>query len=250
MKTIVRRTILLVPLSLFGVCMAVVVCVPPSGAGRSFFRRWPRTVDGARVVPLSRPGHEERMNEPLATSLTAAAADVAGRVLTLEQPQVVLFGHSIGATVAFEAARLLADDAADVELVVSARQAPQCAGIAGELAHQTDAELLATVQSWGAHALDQSVQDMLIPLLRADFELSASYSWDGVRVSVPVTALSYIDDVVVDAAEVRRWSAATSASHTHLMLPGGHFAASDPTDSLIAVLRDAVSRLRSGQPRV
>jgi pyochelin biosynthesis protein PchC len=227
--------------------MSLVVCLPPSGAGRSFFRLWPRHVARGRVVPLSRPGNEERMNEPLASSLGAAAADVVGRIHALEPSQVVLFGHSIGATVAFEAARLLTADRIPLELVVSARQAPHCGGV--QLTDHTDAELLATVQSWGLGTLDIAVQEMMLPLLRADLALSAGYTWDGIPVSARVTTLSYSDDVVVDDAHVRAWADATSAFHSHLVFPGDHFAARNPSDSLIGVIRDALARLRAAQPR-
>jgi surfactin synthase thioesterase subunit len=228
--------------------VALLVCLPPSGAGRSFFRSWPRRLDGAAVLALSRPGHEERLREPLAGSLLQVAADVAARVLAREPDRVVLFGHSLGASAAFEAARLLAGAGPEVALVVSARQAPQLAGRAAAVVGRGDDELLATVSGWGGGAPAGPVRDLLLPLLRADLRLSAGYGWDGGRLDLPLTAISYRDDVVVDAADVRAWTAATSGRVTHVELPGDHFAARQPPPSLIDVLGQVLAGREPAQP--
>jgi surfactin synthase thioesterase subunit len=207
-----------------------IVCLPPSGAGRSYFRAWPRTIGSARVLPLSRPGHEERMREPLASSLVAAADDVVAR---LGGRRTVLFGHSLGAIVAFEATRRWTGDP-PVALVVSARQAPGLPSRAPAPDLDDDA-LLAVLRAWGGPA-DGSVAGMLLPALRADLALSAAYRWDGGATAAPVTAISYTDDRVVDAAAVRAWAGATTAGCRAVTLDGDHDSARSAPPSLIAVL--------------
>src|SRR5262249_43498333 len=89
------------------------VCLPFAGAGASFYRPWSTQVDPdrLRIVPLQLPGRERRIDEDphrnvraavheLAASLTGALAG-AGRV--------ALFGHSLGAVLAYELALRLLD---------------------------------------------------------------------------------------------------------------------------------------------
>lgn len=209
------------------------VCLPPSGAGRSFFARWPRRVGGARLLPLSRPGHEERMRSPFAGSLREAASDVVAQVRLREPAAVVLVGHSLGATVAFEAARLLPET---VALVVSARQAPHLPSRA-----PAGGDLVEAVRSWGGYGEepDEAVTALTIPALRADLALSVAYRWDGGRTGVSVTAVSYDGDVVVDEESVRQWEAATTGPFRAVHLPGHHFTAREAPGPLIAVLSEA-----------
>jgi len=215
---------------------SLLVCLPPSGTGRSFFRRWPRRLAGSRVLPLSRPGHEERMREPLARSLLEAAHDCVRTVLALRPDRVVLFGHSLGAAVAFEASRLVADECREVALVVSARQSPNLPGRAADLAGAPDGELLA----WSGRDAGE-VSELLLPALRADLRLSAEHRWDGGRTTAPLTAIGYAADDVVPAAELRGWAGATAGGYRQVVLPGGHFAALDAPESLIRILADVVA---------
>lgn len=232
---------------------ALVVCLPPSGTGRSFFRLWPRRLGQAQVLALSRPGHEERMRDRLAPSLLAVAQDVVAQVRRRGPRAIVLVGHSLGATVAFEAARLLrdpgtADAEVPVSLVVSARQAPHLPS----RAPVGDLDPLAAVLSWGGYGdrLDESVGSLLLPALWADLMLSSMYRWDGGRTDVPVTAISYANDTMVEEGAVRAWAAATTGPYRSVQLEGDHFTAREAPRSLIALLETVVGSDDRSDPRV
>lgn len=220
----------------------LLVCLPPSGTGRSFFRSWPRRIGTARILFLSRPGHEERMREPLAGSLGQIADDVVARLSQQGARRVVLFGHSLGATVAFETARRLQDDPtlAVAGVVLSARQAPHLPG--PRLPSADDDELLATVAPWGGYAEppDESVRSLLLPMLRADLTSSAHYRWDGHRVALPLTTVAWSGDAVVEASAVRQWSAATTGPVRHETLEGNHFTAREAPAALVRLVASVI----------
>jgi len=232
---------------------SMVVCLPPSGAGRSFFRQWPREIGGAQVIPLSRPGHEERAREPAARSMDQAAAAVVDRIVGQVPARVVLFGHSLGGAVAFEAARLLSPHDIALSLVVSARQAPHLPSSAVDLVAADDITLLETLAHWGGAALsdpDDPVAVLLLPALRADFELSAEYTWNGRLASVPLITVSYREDAVVAEASVRAWEKVTEGHYRHVTEPGDHFAARTPSPGLIRILTEALACVHRPGPRL
>src|SRR5688572_28408903 len=91
-------------------------CLPYAGGGAAAYRPWVRALAGvAEVVPLLLPGRESRFAEPAADRVDALvpglvdglapelAADAAD-----PRPYAV-FGHSMGALIAFELCRALRD---------------------------------------------------------------------------------------------------------------------------------------------
>jgi surfactin synthase thioesterase subunit len=87
------------------------LCLPFAGAGASFFRPWRRLgVEGVDVVPVQLPGREARIAEPLYTDVHEAADGLLPELLAdLPDPAgpLALFGHSLGAVLAYELARRL-----------------------------------------------------------------------------------------------------------------------------------------------
>src|SRR5213075_1525674 len=95
---------------------------PPAGAGPSFFQAWPDAAPALRFAAVELPGKERRFAEPPATSmaelLDAIAEDVLREVGTAGRAGV--FGHSFGALVAYEIARLVARERPGTELTLFA----------------------------------------------------------------------------------------------------------------------------------
>ncbi|MYV60886.1 MFS transporter, partial [Streptomyces sp. SID4931] len=91
------------------------VCLPFAGGGAGFYRAWPkdRTAE-VRVVALQLPGREERFGDAPFTDVRVAARrmvqDLRHRV-PADGP-VALFGHSLGAVLAYEMARELEEQGA------------------------------------------------------------------------------------------------------------------------------------------
>src|SRR3954471_165510 len=84
------------------------VCFPHAGGTASFFRQWSELVpEAVEVVALQYPGREDRLAEPLVPTMDELADQLAEDVASLAGP-TVLFGHSLGASVAYEVARRLA----------------------------------------------------------------------------------------------------------------------------------------------
>ena len=93
---------------LLGTCMKVpLVCFPFAGAGAAFFGPWAtRLAAHCDVVPVRLPGREQRYFEVPLTSVPDAVDDALRSLRPrLEgRHDVVLFGHSLGAVLAYELA--------------------------------------------------------------------------------------------------------------------------------------------------
>jgi medium-chain acyl-[acyl-carrier-protein] hydrolase len=102
-------------------------CVPYAGGGDAVFRTWWQGLpDDVEACGVRRPGRDQRRGEPPFTRLTPlvrALADALGPELA--RPYA-LYGHSMGARVAFELARELRRRSQPEPALLAGRAAPHC----------------------------------------------------------------------------------------------------------------------------
>jgi surfactin synthase thioesterase subunit len=208
------------------------VCFPHAGGSASFFRPMAAaltsTVD---VVALQYPGRQDRHAEPCVDDL-GGLADRIHAVLSAElradpgRPPA-LFGHSMGALLAFEVVRRLEREATVMpsHLFVSGREA---AWMSRPLSRLDDASILAEVAVLSGtdnrFLADEELRGMVLPALRGDYLAVAGYRCAAnVQVSCPVTALLGDRDPKVTVEGGRRWCDHTTGAFEHHVFEGGHF---------------------------
>jgi medium-chain acyl-[acyl-carrier-protein] hydrolase len=207
-------------------------CFAHAGAGASAYRAWvaPLARAGVAVCPIQLPGRETRFGEPAHARLEPLLDALVPQLEPFLDRPFALFGHSMGALVAFGLARALraAGGPLPVHLGVSGRIAPQLRDRRRRLHDLPDHELLAELRALGgipAAALELGeLLALTLPVLRADLALNESYRHvDGERLPLPITAFGGDADPKVDAEELRAWEHQTSARFRMRLLPGGHF---------------------------
>jgi surfactin synthase thioesterase subunit len=221
----------------------VLICLPFSGAGASFFRDWQlRAPAGLRVLPVQLPGREERFVEPLLTDAGAAADEARDQVAEQLRPddRVALFGHSLGAVLAFELARRLDGTAEVAGLFVSGSPDPWN-GRSSSATGLPDDEFLARVERFAGFShpalADDEVRELVLPLLRADVEMHENYRAEpGATVLAPITAVRGRDDDLVSAEASAGWRHATTGSFHTAELDGGHMYLIDGVDELLTII--------------
>lgn len=220
-------------------------CFPHAGVGASAYRAWsaPLAGDGVDVCPVQLPGRESRLVEPPYRAIEPLVeALVEGITPYLDRPYA-LFGHSLGALVAFELARSLRLRGAALpgHLVASGRIAPQRRDPRPTLHDLPDAALLRRVTELGGIPSALRAAPELIafqlPLLRADLAVNENYRYvPAPPLPVPITAFGGEQDPKTDDAEIRAWAEQASGRFTMRTLPGGHFFVRDAVQQLLRYL--------------
>ncbi|MEV7729937.1 alpha/beta fold hydrolase [Streptomyces sp. NPDC087917] len=206
------------------------LCVPFAGAGPSFFHPWRDLSAGRwRVTSVELPGRERKiMEEPYRNVTEAAEGSIDDIVADLgEGARVVLFGHSLGAVLAYELVHLLTARGIRVErLIVSGSPGPWTQRERRATGLQDD-EFLARVEEFAGfrhEALDHpEMRELILPVLQADCEMHENYvpSTDE-PVSVPIHSLRGDSDGLVTAEEANQWRAATTAGFGYAEFAGDH----------------------------
>jgi surfactin synthase thioesterase subunit len=161
---------------------ARLLCLPFAGGGADFYRGWSDWLPpDLEMWPVQPPGRGARMMERPLDDLAAMVHSIAEAVTPLlNDLPVIVFGHSMGALLAFELAHELAARSAPAPklLILSGRPAP--AWRLPRIRHvMTDAELFEELRSFAgtpAEALnDPELMELMLPTIRADFKLVETY---------------------------------------------------------------------------
>ncbi|MET0191522.1 MAG: alpha/beta fold hydrolase [Pseudonocardia sediminis] len=225
-----------------------VVVLPHAGGTATFFRSWGAALpEWAELTSVQYPGREDRLAEEPLGDARAMADGAIGALETQRRDgdvrPLVLVGHSLGATLAYEVARRLT--VAPIRLVVSARVAPT-ASHGGSLHRGTDDELVAHIRALGGtdtRVLDEpEMRDLILPPYRADLRAAETYVHDPHPPrTCPVEARAGADDPAAGPPEVERWAEVAPAGFRLTVLPGGHFYLLAQQDRVLAAVLDGLS---------
>ncbi|MFF5250941.1 thioesterase II family protein [Streptomyces leeuwenhoekii] len=230
------------------------VCLPHAGGTAGAYHAWTRDLPAdVELVAVQYPGRQERLGEPCVTEMDTLADHVTRALLPLTGRPLALFGHSMGACVAYEAAlRLITRHQIRPRMLfVSGHASPLRRDDGGHLLHLRDDEgLLAGLRALGGVQeevyADPALRELVIPSLRADMRLIENYRRTRAhRLDIPVTAYAGDADPEVSAAGIGEWRDLTTAPFTARTFPGGHFYLHDRRAELVADIAARLTPVRA-----
>ncbi|WP_327065193.1 thioesterase domain-containing protein [Kitasatospora sp. NBC_01250] len=223
----------------------LLLCFPHAGAGPSFFVPWRSLAPaGLEVAPVALPGREQRLGEPPFEQVADVVADVLPwiRERAAAHRGVALFGHALGAVLAFEVAGRLAAEGGPTPcgLFVSGSAGPASrpGPVATGLPDAEFLDLVAHAEGYRRPAFDNpALREALLPVLRADIGMHERYRpAPRRRLDVPITAIRGSHDQVIGTERLTEWRDHTSADFRCACLPGGHMYLLDFPAALLGLI--------------
>jgi len=206
------------------------ICLPPAGSGASKYRSWPAHLpDEVEVVAVQLPGRENRFTEQAIGTMDRLVGLLLDELASYFVRPFALFGHSMGALIAFELARgLRPGGVAPVHLFASGCRAPHLPSRSPDWHTLPDPEFIAKIESLGGIPpellAERAFLDTMLPTLRSDCALSETYVCrPQPPLSCPVSAFGGLVDAEVLPEDVRAWSRHTTGHFRAHLLPGDHF---------------------------
>jgi medium-chain acyl-[acyl-carrier-protein] hydrolase len=237
-----------------GVSNVRLLCFAHAGGGASSFNAWRRALpDWIELVKVQLPGREDRRESAPYTQMEDLLPWLYPHVEALQDLPMALYGHSMGAVLAFEVARRLRRRGhRPLALAISGRRAPHRSLRPWQMMHDLPEQALADrLSSRGGFApallRNPRWRDHYLPTIRADLELSDVYTYrPEPRLDFPLYAFLGSHDNLVIREDWEAWDEMACGEFARQLLPGGHFFGKDAQAKLIAALvamiADALAR--------
>ena len=209
---------------------ARLVCFPHAGGSATYY--YPvsaRFTGDTDVIAWQYPGRQDRRHELCITDIDTLADRITEQFSSLSPKPTVFFGHSMGATLAFEVAWRLEREGfrAPLRVIASGRRAPMINR--GENVHlRNDAGVLAEMRLLsGTEATvldDEEIVRMALPAIRGDYEAIETYSYvRGRTLNCPITVLTGDADPRTTIEDASQWRSVTTGTFRMKVFSGGHF---------------------------
>ncbi|MEV0724909.1 alpha/beta fold hydrolase [Micromonospora purpureochromogenes] len=219
------------------------VCFAHAGGSASYFYPVSQALSpGLDVLAVQYPGRQDRRAEPAFEDVPRLVDALVDQVAVWADRPLALFGHSLGATVAFEVARRLQARGTEVSaLFASGRRAPSRHRPAWVHEGDDDALISEMLKLEGTDAqmlTDPELVRMILPALRADYKAAETYRYQpGPPLTCPVYALTGDADPQVDVPDAESWREHTTGPFALHVFSGGHFYLNRHAPQVMALIR-------------
>jgi len=232
-------------------------CFPYAGGSAQLYHKWgarlPSTVE---VCPIQLPGRGNRMKDAPFQQLMPLVKAISTAILPYLRKPFCFFGHSMGAMIGFELTRLLQAEYGlqPVHLFVAGRTAPQIVVTEPHTYHLPEPEFLDSLHDLNGTPKEllanTELMQLMIPLLRADFEVCQTYSYvAGPRLKCPMTVYGGTQDEQVSLDAYEAWKEQTTGPFKLTMFDGDHFFIHSHQHQLLQTLSEELDQaISKGSP--
>lgn len=217
------------------------ICLPYAGAPAAIFAGW--QVPGVALRPVELPGRGTRHQQAPASSIGAVAKDLAQEIARTGGSPVI-YGHSFGARLAYETARLLPAPARPKLLILSCLgpRPPDPEGIPFD--GRDPGALARYARDWHGEVADPAAWNSLLPGLRHDLALLAEAGpVCGPALDMPMLVIGGRDDPLVPPASLIGWQAHVTGRFSLTLLGGGHMPFRTDPKGFFTTLATAIHEL-------
>lgn len=230
-----------------------IFCIPFLGGLGSVFSGWVRHLpEEIELQALQLPGRPPRHAEAAHSRYPELVDALRDALLPRLDAPYAIYGHSLGALLAFGLAHALRDAGAPApeHLFLAAYPAPHLHNPVGDIAGLPEAEFiegLKRLRGIPEQVLaDSELLNVFLPSLRAEIALLNSYAHEArTPLAVPATILGGTHDHVVTAAEIDAWRQHFAGAVDVREIDGGHYFVKDAPRSVVDVV---LARLALAQP--
>lgn len=226
-------------------------CFPYAGGGAHIYRSWqaqlPSTVE---LCAVQLPGHGHRIRETAFNRMDSLVEAAAVSLLPHCDKPFAFFGHSMGALISFELARMFRKKygVQPLHLFVSGHRAPQIKDPNESVHNLPDKELVEKLNGLNGTPREvlehPELMQVVLPILRADFAICETYQYTNEPpLTSPIFAFGGTEDEEAGPEQLEGWRAQTVDNFSLQMVPGDHFFLHTAQTRLLAIMSPRLTEL-------
>lgn len=208
------------------------ICIPQAGGISSNYLKWKSYLDPAvELVPIELSGKGTRFCEPLYESIEEAVYDIVASIKQdITNCNYAIFGHSMGALLAFELLYALKKEGFSLPICCffSGRNPPH--HLTYKHRHLlNDEEFWCEIKSIGGTPDEvlksPEARELFSPILRRDFKLVDTYKFnpDREKINCPFIIMYGFEDSLVSIERIAEWGIYSKCKTNLHGIRGSHF---------------------------
>ena len=223
------------------------ILVPEAGGSVSAFRDWSDRLPAVNVGCVQLPGRGDRLHERPVESVQEAARHIADDIGAGTGCPTVLFGHGLGALIAFETARRLeARRWPTLALFVSGQAGPALGTLAPRLSDLPFEQLVVELRQRQVLApellSDPDAMRLVLHVIRADVAIAEGYRYQPAHpLACPIVACDAPADAHASRSALEEWKQETTARFSIHRFGGDRSYIHREREALTALIRNHVS---------
>lgn len=205
-------------------------CFPYAGGGASIYREWNSLFpDSIEVCAIQYPGRENRINEAPIDDFLSLVNEICDNIHVMLDKPFAIFGHSLGAKVAFETAKMI---------MKRYHRKPICLFEAGSRApflqdkyllhNLSEEDFIMSLHRYHGTPIEvlenEDIMSAFLPMLKADFSIEETFlTSKEEKMNCPLFVLAAEKDEIVSIEEALQWETLAKHDYEFVKFQGDHF---------------------------
>ncbi len=224
------------------------VCFPYAGGSASIYMPWVNQLSkDVELSLIQLPGRGSRFGEPPYDTIKTLSEDVVDELSKLRRKDMIFYGHSMGARVAYEVTLMLhkKGDSLPIHVIAAGSTAPAVSRKAKNSYLLPDDEFLTHLMELKGTPdevlSNRDLMELLLPALRADFKIVETYiNNSSVVIPTKISVFAGKQDTTVELAVLEPWFDVFQESGGISWFDGGHFFINENGADVIAALKNKI----------
>lgn len=227
------------------------ICFPYAGGGAQLFNNWQRALGAAtdiQVYAVQYPGRGSRVREQPFTDCSAMVRAFLPHLLPVLNKPFALFGHSMGAIIAFHVTRVLQQQHGlkPERLIVSGRHAPHVSVDEPKTYNLPDKEFMEELRRLNGTPAEvlahPELMQLMLGIIRADFTLTQTYTYEpGPPLACPLSVFGGLGDFDVTREHLEAWCELSSGACMVRMFEGDHFFIQSEEATVVRAIKEQLA---------
>lgn len=221
-------------------------CFPYAGANYNMFNEWSMILgDAVDIYSIEMPGKGSRFLEKPYEKISLVVEEFIREWSKFDNKPFVLLGHSLGALIAFECAKIIQSNKENnlKILFISACNYPDLKNVTGISTLKKENFLSKIVEMGGVSKdlCNEEILDIFYPILKSDFKMNEDYrNILRQKLTCDIVVYNGSDDKYIDNVSLYKWANYTTGNCFIHTINGDHFFINSNKEVL---LRDLLNRL-------